>query len=454
MINNFEGTKDDMKKLKIFLVLVILLSIASIGAAWHIKQERAVNPVEGFQVTGNTTDTVSIQWNKVEKASGYYVYHYNNASGKYELLTKIEGADTCQYDITGIGSAVTEKIEIQAYKNFMKKEYRSDVTREYVVYTFPANPQLSACSNENGILNMEWSTSDTIEGYELQYGKSEDFSDAQTEEFDSATQSYTVEDLEENVNYYSRVRTYYTVEGNKIYSDWSETVQTEIYYKELNLNGIDPMKPMVALSFDDGPAYNSNGSNSTQRILNVLEQYGVKATFFMVGERVSDKTKTLLQKELEIGCELGNHTYSHDHYGKSVTAEDISKASEQIKAYSGQAPTMFRCPGGNVTDTIREECKKEGMPLAYWSVDTEDWKSKNADSIYNRIMSGVYDGSIILMHDIYSTTADAVERAVPALIEQGYQIVTVSELIAAKSGEAPKAGEQYVDYNSINNNTH
>lgn len=443
-----------MKKAKILLVIAILLSIAMVASAWHIRQERVVDPVGGFQVTGNTTDTVSIRWNKVEKASGYYIYRYNSDNEKYEQLAKVEGADTCQYDITGLGSAVTEKIKIQAYKNFMKKEYLSDVTQEFVVHTFPVKPQISAYSSENGVLHLEWSTTDNIEGYELQYGKTEDFSDAQTQEFDSTVQSYTAEDLEGNVNYYSRVRTYYTVEENKVYSDWSEPAQTEIYYKVIDLDGIDPDKPMVALSFDDGPAYNSNGSNSTQRILDVLEQYGAKATFFMVGERVNDKTKTLLQKELELGCELGNHTFSHDHYGKSVTAEDISKASEQIKAYSGQAPTVFRCPGGNVTDAIRAECKKEGMPLAYWSVDTQDWKSRNADSVYNRIMSGVYDGSIVLMHDIYPSTAEAVERAVPALIEQGYQIVTVSELIAAKTGESPKAGEQYVNYKSINNNTH
>lgn len=443
-----------MKKWKFFFVLAIALSIMAIGAAWYIRQERIVNPVDGFQVTGNTTDTVSVKWNSVEKASGYYIYHYNNDSGKYEQLAKVEGGETCQYDITDLESATAEKIEIQAYKNFMKKEYRSAMTQEYVVYTFPEKPQISAFSNENGVLNMEWSTTDNIEGYELQYGKAEDFSDAQTQEFDSTVQSYTAENLEGNETYYSRIRTCYAVEGKKVYSDWSEPVQTEIYYKVLDLSGIDPNRPMVALSFDDGPAYNSNGSNSTQRILDVLAQYGAKATFFMVGERVNDKTKTLLQRELELGCELGNHTYAHDHYGKSVTAEDISKASQRIKDYSGQAPTVFRCPGGNVTDAIREECKKEGMPLAYWSVDTEDWKSRNADSVYERIMSGVYDGSIILMHDIYSSTAEAVERAVPALIEQGYQIVTVSEMIAVKTGESPKAGEQYVDYKSINNNTH
>ena len=110
--------------------------------------------------------------------------------------------------------------------------------------------------------------------------------------------------------------------------------------------------------------------------------------------------------------------------------------------------------GGIVTPTIRKECKKEGMALAYWSVDTEDWRSKDKDKIYKNIIKYAYDGSIVLMHDIYPSTADAVEKVVPELIAKGYQIVTVSELIAAKTGENPKPGNQYVDYKTINNNTH
>lgn len=211
---------------------------------------------------------------------------------------------------------------------------------------------------------------------------------------------------------------------------------------------------MIAFSFDDGPAYDYKNSNSTERILDVLEKYNARATFFMVGERVNSETKHLLDREIQMGCELGNHTYSHNHYGTQVTARDISRASKQIQKISGRAPTMFRCPGGNVTSTIRKECKKEGMALAYWSVDTEDWRSKDKDKIYKNITKYAYDGSIVLMHDIYPSTADAVEKVVPELIAKGYQIVTVSELIAAKTGENAKPGNQYVDYKTINNNTH
>ena len=207
---------------------------------------------------------------------------------------------------------------------------------------------------------------------------------------------------------------------------------------------------MVALTFDDGPAFDG----STGRILDVLEKYGARATFFMVGTRINDNTKKYLKRELELGCELGNHTYNHDHYGKAVTEADVVKCSDAVYKACGKRPTAFRCPGGNMSSVMQNTAKKEGMIIAYWSVDTEDWKSRNPAQIISQAEHGAYDGSIILMHDIYSSTADAVEKIVPALVKKGYQIVTVSEMIQAKTGKAPQAGQQYIDYKTINNNTH
>lgn len=217
---------------------------------------------------------------------------------------------------------------------------------------------------------------------------------------------------------------------------------------------IDLSKPMVALSFDDGPAFTYEGFNSTQEILNVLENHGARATFFMCGSRINEYNATCLKRELALGCELGNHTYDHTRYGDDVTQEDIKKTSEIINKYCGSYPTIFRCPGGLMTQTIQEECEREGMPIAYWSVDTEDWKSQDPDQIYEKTMDGVYDGAIILMHDIYPSTAKAVKKIVPALMKKGYQIVTVSELLSAKNdGVKATAGQQYIDYNTIYNDT-
>ncbi len=219
-------------------------------------------------------------------------------------------------------------------------------------------------------------------------------------------------------------------------------------------NNENKPKPMIALTFDDGPAFTNEGANSTKRILDILEKNGAKATFFMCGERINSENSDLLKRELELGCEIGNHTYDHKHYGEKVTRDDIKKSSDAIKKGCGKAPTVFRCPGGIITKSIQAECEKQGMPIVYWSVDTEDWKSKDPQTIYKRAVSGAYDGSIILMHDIYPTTVEAVEKIVPKLIEQGYQLVTVSEMLTAKNdGKPPKPGQQYVDYKTINNNT-
>ena len=213
-------------------------------------------------------------------------------------------------------------------------------------------------------------------------------------------------------------------------------------------SNIDPSKPMIALTFDDGPGYNG----ASDRILDVLEQYHVRATFFMVGQNAKDHPANLKRK-VDLGCELGNHTWDHNHYGKNVTTEDIKKCSDAIYTATGQYPTAFRSPGGNTTQLILDECKAESMTLYYWSLDTQDWKSRDAQKVYDSVMNNVSDGDIILMHEIYDSTAEAVEKMVPELIKQGYQLVTCYELVSAKSGAAPEIGQQYMDGTRIKNQT-
>ena len=207
---------------------------------------------------------------------------------------------------------------------------------------------------------------------------------------------------------------------------------------------IDPSKPVIALTFDDGPDFNG----ASKRILDVLERYDVKATFFTVGENAKNNPNNLKRK-VSLGCEIGNHTYAHNHYGSSVTAADIKKCSDVIQKITGSRPTVFRSTGGITTQAIKNTCIKEGMSLYYWSIDTEDWKSRNAKKVYKKAMKAK-DGDIILMHDIYSSTADAVEKIVPKLKKKGFQFVTVSELIKFKTGSAPRAGVQYLSGTKTN----
>ena len=195
---------------------------------------------------------------------------------------------------------------------------------------------------------------------------------------------------------------------------------------------------MVALTFDDGP----DNRGVTDRILNKLYEYGGYGTFFQLGNRAWDLAY-LFNRMVNEGHEVGCHTYDHSHMDDAVTRDDIVSANDAIESACGVRPSAFRSPGGYTTSAIRNVCAEENQALYYWTIDTRDWESRDAASVINIVQSQVSDGAIILMHNIYESTADAVDVLVPWLAEQGYQMVTVSELIYAKTGAPPEAGVQY-----------
>ncbi|MCR4625911.1 MAG: polysaccharide deacetylase family protein [Lachnospiraceae bacterium] len=194
----------------------------------------------------------------------------------------------------------------------------------------------------------------------------------------------------------------------------------------VDVSGIDPTKPIVALSFDDGPSAN------TASIIETLTEYGAHATFFMVGENVNMYPERV-KMVYDAGCEVGNHTVSHkalDKLTKEQVTKEIEDNQKNINAALGVTiNSLVRPPYGNVSDTVREAAEH---PLINWSVDTLDWKSRNADSVFEEVKKSTRDGSIILMHDLYASTAEAVKKVVPWLVEQGYQICSVSEMFAAR----------------------
>ena len=202
---------------------------------------------------------------------------------------------------------------------------------------------------------------------------------------------------------------------------------------------IDSSKPMVALTFDDGPG------KSTTKILNTLEKYNVVATFFDLGQNMLNNPSTVKREEA-IGCEVESHTYAHKNLNKlSATQikEDMKKAENAFEKVLGHKPHLVRPPYGNANATVKNTLK---YPLINWDIDTLDWKSRNADSIMKEIHKySSYDGRIILMHGIYDSTAEAVARLVPELINKGYQLVTVSEMAKYK-GVTLKTGTVYLNF--------
>lgn len=201
---------------------------------------------------------------------------------------------------------------------------------------------------------------------------------------------------------------------------------------------IDPNKPMVALTFDDGP------SKHTDRLLDVFAKNGGKGTFFVVGNLIEGKEETLRRVALE-QHEIGNHSWNHRQFTKLGTEEltdQIMNTKAKIYDVTGVNTNLVRPPYGSFNDHTKSVASYLGVSLVNWSLDTLDWKTKNADAVYQEIMSNVKDGDIILCHDLHKTTVDAMERVIPDLIAKGYQLVTVSELLSQEGNEI-KAGKVY-----------
>ena len=188
----------------------------------------------------------------------------------------------------------------------------------------------------------------------------------------------------------------------------------------------------VALTFDDGP-----GSKYTEEILQILSLYNIKATFFVVGNNV-EKNPDILKMIYDNGHEIGNHTYSHPDMRK-ISAEQIDdeiiKTQKIIKEITGEAPALFRPPGGYLNNIIVDRITANNCKAVLWSwrQDTMDWKCPEAETIVSTVISNIHDGDIILFHDLISgnsPTPCALKEIIPKLMDMGYEFVTVSMLVS------------------------
>ncbi|UOQ84695.1 polysaccharide deacetylase family protein [Gracilibacillus salinarum] len=178
----------------------------------------------------------------------------------------------------------------------------------------------------------------------------------------------------------------------------------------------------VAITFDDGPH-----PENTLKILNILEEYEMKATFFMLGSRV-DFYPDIAKEVAKRGHEIGNHTWHHKDLttlGTTEIKEEVQSTADMIKKATGEAPTAFRPPYGAINDNVRSVVDQEST---LWTIDTEDWKSHDPDAILEVVKDNIEDGSIILMHDIHSTTVEGFKKVAAYLKKEGYYTVTVSQL--------------------------
>lgn len=185
----------------------------------------------------------------------------------------------------------------------------------------------------------------------------------------------------------------------------------------------------IALTFDDGPH-----PKYTSEILNILYENDAYATFFVIGEN-AEKYPYLIRAEYDLGCEIGNHTYSHLRLNsKSVGAlsDEIKKADEIIYDITGEKPLLFRPPEGKHNCKTDDIIKKAEKHTVLWTIDTRDWAHTDKNTIINNIKKNVKNGSVILFHDYIvppSPTPDVLREILPCLKAQGYEFVTVSELL-------------------------
>ena len=211
----------------------------------------------------------------------------------------------------------------------------------------------------------------------------------------------------------------------------SEIEQAKIEEQEAKEEEIAGHK-YIALTFDDGPM-----PGSTNRILETLDQYDAKATFFMLGNNVQ-ANPDLAKKVADNGHEIANHSITHADLNK-VSAEQVRKemidSKKLIENITGKTPTLFRPPYGSKNDAVHEIANETEQSIALWSIDTYDWQHLNPNATFEKVKANVKPGSIILMHDIHQESADALPRVMEFLDEEGYEFVTMTELLPYIEGE-------------------
>lgn len=217
-----------------------------------------------------------------------------------------------------------------------------------------------------------------------------------------------------------------------------EKISTVQEKKDNDEKVLKPGEKYVAITFDDGPSV-----QVTPRVLKILKQHDAKATFFMLGSQV-EKYPSIAARVANSGHEIGNHTDHHmdlTKIGESRMVEEVQKSNQKILEATGQSPTLIRPPYGAINPNVEKVARNNGSSLILWSVDSLDWKSKNTEAINQLVQKEVVSGSIILLHDVHPTTADALPKLLTTLEEEGYHFLTVSQLLSMQ--EKYTAGTYY-----------
>ncbi|MFL0194569.1 polysaccharide deacetylase family sporulation protein PdaB [Clostridium sp. WILCCON 0269] len=209
--------------------------------------------------------------------------------------------------------------------------------------------------------------------------------------------------------------------------------------KKLPIYCVDIKEKKVAITFDV-----SLGDEYIDQILNILDKYNVKATFFIVGDWI-DRNPDKLKEIYRRGHEIGNHSNRHPNMtniSKERIIEDININEAKIRNITGSGTELFRCPEGAYNDTVIDTVKESGYYCIQWDVDSIDWKEQGADIEYNRIIKNTKPGSILLFHNTAKYTPENLPKIIKKLSEEGYKFVKVGDLIYKNNYELDNTGKQ------------
>ena len=186
-------------------------------------------------------------------------------------------------------------------------------------------------------------------------------------------------------------------------------------------------KKLIAFTFDDGP-----NTSTTNLLLDSLDQYDARVTFFVLGNRI-DSNQEVLKKAFLQGNQIGSHTYNHKNLfvlKQEDILKEINDTNEKIKEVIGEYPTLIRPPYGNTNQKIKQ---LSNLYTILWDIGTLDWKYKNAEKICEEIIKNAYDGAIVLLHDIYESSVRGALMTMEQLSKEGYAFVNIEEMAALKN---------------------
>ncbi len=354
---------------------------------------------------GCAPDGVMVSWTKVSSATGYRVYRKAPGETNWKLIKTTKQSDNNYFVDKNVSQGKAYIYTIRQVRGSLQGSYNMTGVKT----TFYKAPVVSLSYGSGGLI-IKWTKAPIGTGYAVDRVVNGRWK-----------QIYVIGGLNTlrlvDKGYAKGVLNYYRV----------RVANTNLISNTASVKGFDPSVPMVALTYDDGPY-----SPVTDRILNTLEKYDAKATFFVVGNRVSSYSSSV-KRAYNMGCEIANHTYNHTTLTSAsynTIVNEINKTNTAVYNVTGKYPTIVRAPGGAVNSRVLNTV---AYPFVGWDVDTLDWSSRNASSVVSKIKNNVRNGSIVLMHDLYSSTASATETIVPWLVDRGYCLVTVSELMEYKN---------------------